>query len=109
MLTRVTIPGSIARMSEAETKEFLTRLWEIQAERGLKNSQLAAILGCSPSYIRHLKRGRPGRGKRLGLNIALAAAREFPDLSFLLVAEFPVSNYDRDSGEPEAHEGEQGQ
>lgn len=84
MLTRVTTPATMPAMTEQQTQAFLTRLWEIQMERGLKNSQLATMLGCSSSYIRHLKRGRPGRGKRLGLNIALAAVREFPELSFLL-------------------------
>lgn len=78
-------------MSEEITQQFLARLWELQAEAGVSNTELALILGCSPSYIRHMKAGR--KGKRIGLHIALAAVRRFPELgSFLLLADLPVGN-----------------
>lgn len=78
-------------MSSETTRQFLDRLWELQAEAGLKNSQLARVIGCSPSYLRHMKAGR--KGGKIGLAIALAAVRRFPDLNrFLLLAEFPAGN-----------------
>lgn len=79
-------------MTEETTRQFLARLWELQADAGLKNSELATILGCTPSYIRHMKAGR--KGSRIGLNIALAAARRFPELRFFLSSDFPVGNTD---------------
>ena len=74
-------------MSEETTQQFLARLWELQEQAGIKNSALARLLGCSPSYIRHMKAGR--KGNRIGLHIALAAARHFPELRILLLAELP--------------------
>ncbi len=81
-------------MSEETTQQFLQRLWELQAEAGLSNAALARVLGVSPSYIHHLRRGRPGRGRRIGLNVALAAASAFPELRIFLSTELPVGNTD---------------
>lgn len=77
-------------MSEEVTRQFLARLWVLQAERNLTDAQLAALLGCSKSYISHLRTWR--RPRRLGLDIALAAARTFPELRSFLLSELPVSN-----------------
>jgi transcriptional regulator with XRE-family HTH domain len=77
-------------MSEEVTRRFLARLWELQAEHGLKDAQLAAILGCTPSYLSHLRAWK--RPRRLGLDFALAAARTFTDLRDVLLSELPVSN-----------------
>ena len=78
-------------MSEENTRQFLARLWELQDASGISNAELARTLGCSPSYIRHMKAGRKGR--RIGLHIALAAVRRFPDLGvFLLLADLPTGN-----------------
>jgi hypothetical protein len=73
-------------MSEENTARFLVRLWELQAEAGLNNSQLARAIGCDPSYVRHLKAGRK---KVIGLRIALGAVNRFPELSLFLLADFP--------------------
>ena len=78
-------------MSEETTREFLARLWELQAEAGIRDVDLARRLGCHPSYIRHMKAGR--KGKRIGLDIAVKAATLFPELRrFFLPSELPVSN-----------------
>jgi hypothetical protein len=76
-------------MTEETTREFLTRLWQLQAERGVSNSQLARLLGISPSYVRRLK--TRARVVRLGWNIALAAVREFPELAPFLTTDLPSS------------------
>lgn len=88
-------------MSTETTRQFLARLWELQDEANLKNSELAVILGCSPSYLRHMKAGR--RGKQIGLAIALAAVRRFPELNLFLLADFPVS---KDNVPPSNEDGE---
>lgn len=78
-------------MSEETTKEFLARLWELQAEAGISNADLARRLGIHPSYVRHMKAGR--RGKQIGLDLAVRAATLFPELRrFFLPSELPVSN-----------------
>lgn len=78
-------------MSTETTRQFLARLWELQADAGLRNADLARALGCSPSYLRHMKAGR--KGDRIGLAIALAAVRRFPELNrFLMLADFPTGN-----------------
>jgi plasmid maintenance system antidote protein VapI len=83
-------------MSEEVTRAFLVRLWELQAEAGISNADLARRLGCHPSYIRHLK---IGDRKRIGLDIALNAAKIFPELRhFFLSSELPVSNTDVPQG-----------
>lgn len=79
-------------MTEESTRRFLARLWALQAEAEMTNAELSRRLGCNPSYINHLKKGRPGRGKRVGLKFALAATHEFPELASLLLADFPVGN-----------------
>ena len=76
-------------MSEKTTREFLQRLWEIQAERGISNSELSRMLGISPSYVRRLKTRE--NVKRLGWHIALAAVREFPELASFLGVDLPSS------------------
>lgn len=86
-------------MTEEITARFLDRLWQLQEQAGLTNAALARLLGCDASYIRHLK---AGRRRRLGLNIALAATRRFPELLvFLLTEELPVSNTDVPRGNAE--------
>jgi transcriptional regulator with XRE-family HTH domain len=79
-------------MTEEMTRRFLTRLWELQADAGLTNAELARRLGCSASYIHHIKTGRPGRGKSLGLNLVLAAVSLFPELNSFLVADLRTGN-----------------
>lgn len=75
-------------MPEDVTRQFLARLWELQAEAGLSNGQLARLLGCSPSYVSHLRAGR--RGRQVGLTLTLAAIRRFPDLGVFLTSELPT-------------------
>ncbi len=82
-------------MSKEVTLAFLKRLWELQAEAGMSNAEVARILGCSPSYIRHMKAGRN-------------AAQRFPELrSFFLPSELPVGNTDVLAGNESAEEGQQ--
>ncbi len=93
-------------MSKEVTLAFLKRLWELQAEAGMSNAEVARILGCSPSYIRHMKAGR--KGKQIGLSIALNAAQRFPELrSFFLPSELPVGNTDVLAGNESTEEGQQ--
>jgi hypothetical protein len=79
-------------MTEETTRRFLTRLWELQTERGIGNSDLARMLGISPSYVRHLK--TRARVVRLGYNIALKAVQAFPELAPFLSADLPTSKED---------------
>jgi len=80
-------------MTEETTRDFLARLWQLKLDAKMSNVELARHLGCSPSYISHLRRGRPGKGSQVGLEFALNAARLFPELrSFLLPSELLVSN-----------------
>lgn len=81
-------------MSEEQTRDFLARLWELQRAARMTDKELAGLLGCSVSYLSHLRKGRPGRGKRVGLTFVLAAIARFPELSLFLVAELPGENYD---------------
>lgn len=77
-------------MPEDITRAFLVRLWELQAEAGLTNAELARRLRCHRTYIRHLK---TGARKRIGLDLALNAASLFPDLRrFFLSPELPTGN-----------------
>lgn len=70
-------------MDEPREQAFLTRLWEIQAEHGLNDTDLARRLGVHASLLTHMKAGRKGR--QLSLRFALAAVECFPVLrSFLL-------------------------
>lgn len=80
-------------MTEETTRAFLRRLWELQAERGLRNADLARALGISASYVSRLK-SRP-RVMRLGYAIALAAVREFPELGIFLRSDLPEIQEDR--------------
>lgn len=75
-------------MTEETTREFLRRLWAIQDERRLTNSQLARLLGITPSYVRRLKTRTTVRS--IGYRIALAAAREFPELAVFLTSDLPT-------------------
>lgn len=102
LLTPVPFYATLASMTTETTREFLQRLWALQAEAGVTNAQLARILGCGASYVRHLK---AGRRKVIGLRIALAAARRFPELGVFLLAEFPVENDNAPLGNTEAEEG----
>jgi hypothetical protein len=78
-------------MSEEVTKAFLLRLWELQSEARLSDKALADLIGCSPSYITHMRAGR--KGKRIGLNIAMGAASVFPELrSFFLPPDVLMRN-----------------
>lgn len=91
-------------MTEDTTGKFLGRLWQLQAEAGLRDADLARILGCDPSYVRHLK---AGRRKRLGLPIALRATVRWPELRSILVAEFPLGTDNvRPSNDAEGQEGQ---
>lgn len=90
LLSPGTFYGKIVPMGSETTRQFLARLWELQAEADLKNVELAAILGCSPSHVSHMKAGR--KGKQIGLAIALAAVRRFPELEVFLLAELPARN-----------------
>ncbi len=75
-------------MSEETTRKFLERLWMLQEQAGLTNTQLARLIGASPSYVAHLKAGH--RGKRLGLRYALMAVEQFPELRVFLTADLPT-------------------
>lgn len=78
-------------MSEETTKQFLARLWSLQDADGLSNAELSRRIGCDASYIGHLRAGR--KGKRVGLDFALGAARLYPELrGFFLPSELPVGN-----------------
>jgi transcriptional regulator with XRE-family HTH domain len=63
---------------------FLERLWELQAEAGLSDSELARRLGVQQSYVSRLRSG--DRGQRLTINIVGRAVRVFPRLSSFLPA-----------------------
>jgi DNA-binding transcriptional regulator LsrR (DeoR family) len=76
-------------MTEQTTREFLARLWQLQAEHGIGNAELARRLGISPSYVRRLQ--TRANIRRLGYAIALAAAREFPELALFLRVDLPTS------------------
>lgn len=76
-------------MTEETTRQFLARLWQLQAERSVKDAELARRLGISPSYVRRLKTRTNVR--RLGFHIALAAVREFPELALFLTTDLPTS------------------
>lgn len=92
-------------MSEETTRAFLARLWEIQEQRGIRNAELARMLGISPSYVRRLKT-RGDRVRRLGFSIALAAVREFPELAFFLTADLPTSQEETIISKPEEGQGQ---
>lgn len=79
-------------MSEETTRDFLAALWECQERAGMTNAALSRALDVTPAYVHHLKNGRPGQGKRLGLAVALAACRTFPELTRFLSLDLPVSN-----------------
>ena len=61
-------------------KAVLGRLWAIQAERELNNSELAARLGVAQSTISRLRSGQLG----LSLELTLKACETFPELRSLL-------------------------
>ncbi len=56
---------------------------KIQKDYNLNNRQLADILGCSESIISLIKAGK----RNVGLGLALALYRNFPELHDLL---FPI-------------------
>lgn len=70
-------------MDDHRDRDFLVRLWTLQAEHGLNDTDLARRLGVDASLVTHMKAGRKGR--RLSLRFARAAVACFPELrSFLL-------------------------
>lgn len=72
-------------MPEEITRQFLARLWELQADAGLSDAALARRLEVHRTYISHMKSGRKGR--RLTMDFALRAIREFPPLAVFLTPE----------------------
>ncbi|HCP77524.1 MAG: hypothetical protein CML16_17270 [Pusillimonas sp.] len=77
-LTRSTLPVEFAM------RLFGNQLVKMRQERNLRVGELAALLGCHPSYITHLEKGRrhPPRIEDLR-RLAMAMHLSAPDLQTL--------------------------
>lgn len=75
-------------MTEETKAQFLRELWELQGKRGINDAALARLLGISHPYLSRLK---GGERKGLGLRVALAIVREFPELTPFLSTDLPIS------------------
>lgn len=82
-------------MDEQRERRFTDRLWQIQAERGLTDSDLGRLLGVHVSLINHMKADR----RRLGMKLAISAADHFPELRSLLFSNVPTGTDNVPTGE----------
>lgn len=67
--------------TEARMQTFLARLWELQADAGLTDADLARQMGVDQALISRAKRDHP---KTVGSKFLLRAGTVFPELGFLL-------------------------
>lgn len=75
-------------MDEETAALFLQRLWQLQTERGVNDAGLARLLGIGHPYLSRLK---AGKRTGIGLRVALAIVREFPELAPFLSSSLPSS------------------
>ncbi len=76
---------------ETRMQAVLTRLWELQAEAGLSDADLARRMNVDQALISRTKRRR---AKTFGMKFFLGAVEVFPELGFLLSSDLSIIRSD---------------
>lgn len=84
--------------TEARMQAFLTRLWELQAEAGLTDAELARKMGVDPALICRAKRDTT---RTVGSKFLLGAGSVFTELGFVLFPDLSIITSDMSEIEDE--------